>query len=90
MSQLRVDEITDEAGTGSPSFPNGVAATEFTASGTGANTMPAGTTAQRPSPPVAGMVRFNTDTDQQEEYNGTAWISAVTTGKAIAMALVFG
>jgi hypothetical protein len=36
------------------------------------------------------MVRFNTDTDQQEEYNGTAWISAVTTGKAIAMALVFG
>ena len=25
--QLRVDEITDEAGTGSPSFPNGFAAT---------------------------------------------------------------
>ena len=24
MSQLRVDEITDEAGTGSPSFPNGI------------------------------------------------------------------
>jgi hypothetical protein len=25
MSQLRVDEITDEAGTGSPSFPQGIA-----------------------------------------------------------------
>ena len=29
MSQLRVDEITDEPGTGSPSFPNGVDATEL-------------------------------------------------------------
>jgi hypothetical protein len=28
--QLRVDEITDEAGTGSPSFPNGVAASTAT------------------------------------------------------------
>jgi hypothetical protein len=28
--QLRVDEITDELGTGSPSFPNGVDATELT------------------------------------------------------------
>jgi len=30
MSQLRVDEITDEVGTGSPSFPNGVAASDLT------------------------------------------------------------
>jgi hypothetical protein len=28
--QIRVDEITDEAGTGSPSFPNGVDASELT------------------------------------------------------------
>lgn len=28
--QLRVDEITDELGTGSPSFPNGVDAGELT------------------------------------------------------------
>jgi hypothetical protein len=30
--QLRVDEITDEAGTGSPSFPNGVDGAELTGS----------------------------------------------------------
>jgi hypothetical protein len=30
MSQLKVDTITDEAGTGSPSFPNGVSAAELT------------------------------------------------------------
>jgi hypothetical protein len=28
--QLRVDEITDEAGTGSPSFPNGISANDLT------------------------------------------------------------
>jgi hypothetical protein len=32
MSQIRVDTLTDEAGTGSPSFPNGVAAAELTGS----------------------------------------------------------
>jgi len=31
--QLRVDEITNEAGTGSPSFPNGLAATTATTAG---------------------------------------------------------
>ena len=29
MSQLRVDELTDETGTGSPSFPNGVTGVAF-------------------------------------------------------------
>jgi hypothetical protein len=28
--QLRVDEITDEAGTGSPAFPNGISANDLT------------------------------------------------------------
>jgi hypothetical protein len=36
---------------------------------------PAGTTAQRPTSPAAGMTRFNTDTLLMEYYNGTAWIS---------------
>jgi hypothetical protein len=30
--QIRVDEITNEAGTGSPSFPNGIAGSELTGS----------------------------------------------------------
>lgn len=40
---------------------------------TGAIELPAGTTAQRPSSPVEGMVRQNTDTDLVEVYNGSAW-----------------
>ena len=43
--------------------------------GTGAITLPAGTTAQEPSSPVQGMLRFNTSTSQFEGYNGTAWAS---------------
>ncbi len=35
--------------------------------------VPVGTTAQRDGSPAAGMVRFNTDLDQFEFYNGTAW-----------------
>jgi hypothetical protein len=54
--------------------------TDFSASGaasftsTGSVKIPVGTTAQRPTP-VAGMLRFNDDTDEFEGYNGTAWAS---------------
>ena len=41
MSQIRVDEITDEAGTGSPSFPNGTPGFPLTSSD-----MPAGSVIQ--------------------------------------------
>jgi hypothetical protein len=43
-------------------------------SGTGAITLPAGTTGQQPTC-VSGMLRFNTTTSQFEGYNGTAWAS---------------
>jgi hypothetical protein len=36
---------------------------------------PAGTTAQRPAVPLAGMMRFNTSLSVMEYYNGTAWVS---------------
>lgn len=42
------------------------------ASGTGAMNVPAGTTAQRPTP-TEGMVRFNSSTKSFEGYNGTSW-----------------
>ena len=32
-----------------------------------------GTTAQRPTSPTAGTMRFNTDTNLFEGYDGTAW-----------------
>ena len=34
-----------------------------------------GTTAERPTSPLAGMMRFNTTLSRFEGYNGTAWIS---------------
>ena len=41
-------------------------------SGTGAASIPASTTANRPTPAV-GYFRFNTDLTQFEGYNGTSW-----------------
>jgi hypothetical protein len=42
-------------------------------SGTGAAVLPAGTDAQRDGSPAAGYIRFNTDADTFEGYDGTAW-----------------
>ena len=44
-----------------------------TINSTGAITVPVGNTAQRPSTPVQGMIRFNTDTKKFEGYDGTTW-----------------
>lgn len=44
--------------------------------GTGSLTLPVGTTAQRPTPPTAGMVRYNSSTNVNEQYNSAAaaWV----------------
>ena len=42
---------------------------------TGAITVPVGTTAQRPNPLAAGMVRFNSTDGVFEGYSGNAWAS---------------
>ena len=42
---------------------------------TGAFTVPVGTTAERPSPLAAGMVRFNNSDGVFEGYSGAAWAS---------------
>lgn len=36
-------------------------------------TIPKGTTAERPVPAETGMLRFNTDINEYEGYNGTTW-----------------
>jgi len=41
---------------------------------TGAIVMPVGTTAQRPGTAVQGMLRFNSDVDYFEGYNGASWV----------------
>jgi hypothetical protein len=42
---------------------------------TGYFDLPTGTTAQRPSSPVAGMVRYNTNSNLPEYYNGSSWVN---------------
>lgn len=41
---------------------------------TGFLDLPQGTTAQRPSSPAVGMIRFNTSRDDIEYYNGSQWV----------------
>lgn len=49
--------------------------TNLVVPGTGGFSIPAGTTAQRPSTPTLGESRFNTTLSKKEYWNGTAWIS---------------
>lgn len=42
--------------------------------------VPVGNTDQRPSPPVIGTTRFNTTLNRLEVYNGTIWLSQITSG----------
>lgn len=46
----------------------------LTIKGTDAVIVPVGTTAQRPSSPSSGMIRFNTDLGKYEGYDGTTWV----------------
>ena len=46
--------------------------------GTGSIVVPVGTTAQRPATGLSGMVRFDSDLDALQIYNGTAWSSVGT------------
>jgi hypothetical protein len=44
--------------------------------------VPAGSTATRSTIPTAGELRFNTDTNTLEVYNGSSFLSMATTGYA--------
>jgi hypothetical protein len=44
--------------------------------GTGAIKIPTGSTIQQPASPVVGMLRYNTDTNKIEVYNGTSFVAA--------------
>ena len=47
--------------------------TDLVVSTTGQIQLPAGTTAERSNSPQAGMIRFNTQSNSAELYNGTTW-----------------
>jgi hypothetical protein len=56
----------------------------FTVPGTGALQVPVGRTAQRPAgaplPPARGMIRYNTDLETLEFYQGFNWVPLAVTG----------
>lgn len=56
---------------------------------TGAMVMPVGTTAQQPSAPINGMIRYNTTNDTVEIYksNANAWVGI---GETRGRLLFFG
>jgi len=69
------DTITANAGT--LTIPN-----NLVFNGTGSITLPAGTTAQEPGTPTAGMIRYNSDTDSFEGYTTTFGWGAIGGGNA--------
>ena len=75
---LTLGDLTDANNLGlatkaSPTFTGTVTSSgDLGLSGTGSLQLPAGTTAQRPTP-ATGDIRFNTTLTQFEGYNGSAW-----------------
>lgn len=51
---------------------------DVTVGGIGRLQIPAGTTLERPAVPINGMMRFNTDLQYFEGYNGVAWVQMET------------
>ena len=70
---MAIDKITNES-----INDNGIATTKIVDNpqfeGTGSILIPAGTTAERPSSPVVGQLRYNTDTGNLEQFNGN-WVA---------------
>ena len=60
-------------GTGSTSATNATIALEVITGATKSEILPVGTTLQRDSSPQAGYIRFNTDYQSFEGYNGSGW-----------------
>lgn len=68
--QIRVNEITDETGTGAPEFPNGIKSSAITdADGTGAPSFPFGAEGIE-SVPAGALMHFSMDTPP------TGWLKA--------------
>lgn len=60
-------------GTGSSSAASAKIALTIITSATGSLVLPTGTVGQRGASPQSGYIRFNTDYNQFEGYNGTSW-----------------
>jgi len=63
--------FTTLGASGNATIPTVISNTVFNT--TGAITLPVGTTAQQPASPTVGQIRYNSQLNQVEGYNGTAW-----------------
>jgi hypothetical protein len=72
MSQIKVDQITDEAGTGAPEFPNGVKVDQITdEAGTGAPDFPNGLTGIIPAASITDALNASGNAPM---YVCRAWV----------------
>lgn len=79
MSLLKLKQISGPSDNSPGSFVvyDGSQPVWSNATNTGIS-IPSGTTGERPDPAEKGMVRFNTDTNEVEAYDGTNWVSLQT------------
>lgn len=94
LGEYTISGTSSVAMTGSPTFTGTLNAAAITASGvvtelnsvatgTGADTLPVGTSAQRPGSPTSGMIRVNSSPASLEAYFSSAWntlINSITAG----------
>lgn len=71
-SKLKIDEITTVAETGNVKTIGNIMI-DMSSCNTGIS-LPKGTTAQRPSSPVEGTIRYNTEEEVVEFWDGTEWL----------------
>ena len=80
MSRILIKQINSSAATtGATIILDTTGKNVWTNQSTGALLLPAGSTAQEPSSPTAGMFRYNTNTTLIEYYDGIIWKSEVET-----------
>ena len=78
MSRLNVGNLYNENEDGAP-VVSGIS----TFSSPNYFVPPSGSTAQRPSNPGEGMIRFNTDSGHLEYYTGTHWADVITNNQEL-------
>ena len=78
MSRLNINNLTNENEDGSPRI-SGIS----TFSSAHYFVPPSGTTAERPSDPGEGMIRFNTDSGHLEYYTGEFWDDVIVANNTL-------
>jgi hypothetical protein len=84
MSSIKITNISNKDGN-SGAIVSGIS----TASGTGYVKLPSGTAAERVGI-ESGSLRYNSDTNEMEFYNGTSWATILETSRSINARGVFG